>query len=453
MKRFYISTAIFLFVSLLCFASKPKYVFYFIGDGMGVNQVHGTEMYRGELAGRIGIEPLCFTQFPWSAMVTTYSASNGVTDSAASGTALATGSKTLNHMIGMTPDSTAVYSVAVRAKQSGAAVAIGTTVSANHATPGAFYAHQPNREMYYNIARDMIKADFDFYAGADIQLESAHAAARDSLYRAMQKAGYTLVRGYDKVAAATPDAKKMILFQRPGVSQYSIPYTIDRTDKDMTLAQITQAAIDVVKEKSDRGFFMMMEGGRIDQAGHSNDAAANFREVIDFDNAIKVAYEFYKQHPDETLIVVTADHETGGLILGNSGSYTLNLKVLQNQKVSKDAFYGVLETARKQNPSITWEEVKKVITANFGFWDKVKLTEAETQQLQTIFNKTFKEHTTPLRDAVVSLLNQKALLGWASGNHSGGYVPVFAIGAGADRFHGRIDNTDIPKIITEAAGY
>ena len=159
---------------VLCFVlisvvahGQAKYVFYFIGDGMGVNQVNGTEMYRAELQnGRIGVEPLLFTQFPVGTMASTFSATNSVTDSSAAGTALATGSKTYNGAIGMDDQKNPLQTVAEKAKKAGKRVGIATSVSIDHATPAAFYAHQPSRSMYYEIATDLPKADFDFYAGS-----------------------------------------------------------------------------------------------------------------------------------------------------------------------------------------------------------------------------------------------------------------------------------------------
>ena len=146
--------------------AKAKYVFYFIGDGMGVNQVIGTEMYLAELEGRIGTKSLSFTSFPVRNYMTTYSATNAVTCSAAAGTALATGTKTQNGRIGMRQDSSVLYSIACKAKQAGKAVGVTTSVAINHATPAVFYAHQPDRQMYYEIGTDAAKAGFDFYGGA-----------------------------------------------------------------------------------------------------------------------------------------------------------------------------------------------------------------------------------------------------------------------------------------------
>ena len=149
-----IYTLFFVLISVVT-NGQAKYVFYFIGDGMGVNQVNGTEMFQAELQnGRIGVEPLLFTQFPVVAIATTFSATNSVTDSAAAGTALATGQKTYNHAISVGENKDAIQTVAEKAKKAGRKVGVATSVSVDHATPSAFYAHQPDRDMYYEIALD-----------------------------------------------------------------------------------------------------------------------------------------------------------------------------------------------------------------------------------------------------------------------------------------------------------
>ena len=151
-KRFFSLTMAVVMVMALMSQGRAKYVFYFIGDGMGVNQVNGTETYLGALEGRIGVSPLTFTQFPAVGIVNTQSATNGVTDSAASGTALACGRKTKNGALGMLADlTTSISSVAAKAKEAGMAVGVATSVSVDHATPAAFYAHVPERGMYHRI--------------------------------------------------------------------------------------------------------------------------------------------------------------------------------------------------------------------------------------------------------------------------------------------------------------
>ena len=461
----------FLLLVLSGYAQQAKYVFYFIGDGMGVNQVQGTELYRGELEGKIGITPIWFTQFPYATTATTFSATNGVTDSAAAGTALATGNKTQNGTIGMKQDlQTEVSSVAVWAKNKGCRVGVTTSVSVDHATPAAFYAHDPSRGSYYKIGTDLYKAGFDFYAGSDF-IDPNNKDNKDgnseNLYTMAEKNGYTIARGYKDYLKKCKKADKMILFQSEKASEKdrtAIPYAIDRTKDDLTLADITRSAINFLSKDLSKGFFLMVEGGKIDWACHSNDAATAFHEVADMDEAVKVAYEFYSQHPDETLIVVTADHETGGFVLG-TGAYKLNLQVLKNQKVSERGFTRILNELRKKyNNNVSWEKVQQALKENFGFWDKVKLNEKQEERLLAKYNDTFKgkeaklekseyAQDEPLAAEAKRIIDEIALVGWTSGGHSAGYVPVFAIGAGADLFQGRIDNTEIPIKIAKAAGY
>lgn len=447
-------TLLLLLIAIATVATKPKYVFYFIGDGMGPSHVLGTELFLGEVQGKIGRpEPLCFTAFPNTAFVTTFSASNGVTDSAASGTALATGHKTNNGCIGVTADGTIANSVANQAKEAGYAVGISTTVPINHATPAAFYAHQQSRNNYNEIAHGLLLSDYDFFAGGDpIYNESK----RNELYEQYKEKGYSIVRGYKEFEKTGDKANRVILFQKDIATQ--IPYTIDRTEEDLTLAQITEAGIEFLSKKSDKGFFFMIEGGKIDYASHSDDAATMMHEVLDFNAAIAKAIEFYKQHPDETLIVVTADHETGGIVLGFKSSYSLNLKVLKNQKVSADKMEELLIAADKTEP-LTWERTIKLLHDNMG----VDIEQAEiwqTERIKNCFEKAINAAPDKRNDYIQSLAHHakdiiahNAAISWAGGNHSGTFVPLFAIGAGSENFKGVIDNTDIPKKIKEIAEY
>lgn len=446
-----------LLIAVTVSAKTPKYVFYFIGDGMGPSHVLGTEYYLGELEGVIGRpNKLCFTQFPKSAFVSTYSKSNGVTDSAASGTALATGSKTKNGFLGVTMDSTPVYSVAYAAKQAGFPVGISSTVGINHATPGAFYAHQPGRSRYYEIGKDMLTANYDFYAGGDL---IATSQQRDEIYAKAKEQGYTIARGYDDYKSNGKSAKKLMLYQKDVATD--LPYAIDREEGDLTLAQIAEAGIEFLSKKSKKGFFFMLEGGKIDYASHADDGATALNEVIDFDNAIKVAYDFYKKHPNETLIIVTADHETGGLVLGYSGAYALNLKALKGQKVSAERMGSILRRASRARMELRWERVQELLKENFGLWGEIEMTKEETHELRAYFEQAYattdiakrESKLTSLATRAKQMVNSKALLSWAGPNHSASFVPLFAIGAGAENFYGVIDNTDIPKIIKKIAKY
>lgn len=454
-------------ISVWTYAQEAKYVFFFIGDGMGVNQVQGTELYLGELDGKIGLTPLDFTEFPYATTSSTYSATNGVTDSAAGGTALATGTKTKNGTIGMEQDQqTPIASIAMRAKEKGCRVGIATSVSIDHATPAAFYAHNPNRKNYYQIGKDLFTAGFDFYAGSDF-LDPDNHGQGESLYTLASQYGYTLARGYEDFMAKNEQADKLILLQTEKASatyRDAIPYAIDRREGDLCLSDITSAAIRFLSKDLSKGFFLMVEGGKIDWACHSNDAATAFREVVDLNESIRQALQFYENYPDETLIVISADHETGGLVLG-TGAYALNLQALQYQRVSETAFTSILNSLRRQTGNrVTWEQARQALADNFGFWNELKLTEQQAKRLEEVYCRTFTgsdvemekseyAQDEPLAAEAVRIINEIAMVGWVSGGHSAGYVPVFAIGAGADHFQGRMDNVEIPARIAEIAHY
>ena len=203
----------------------------------------------------------------------------------------------------------------------------------------------------------------------------------------------------------------------------------------------------------------MVEGGKIDYASHSDDAATAFHEVLDFNAAIARAVEFYKKHEDETLIIVTADHETGGLVLGYSGAYKLNLKALDCQKASEDKLKEIMRTKAMQRMIMRWEDMQAVITENTGLWRELTPNKQEEATMKQLFEEgnanpekrveKFEAIATVAKNAI----NRIALVSWAGPNHSGTFVPLFAIGEDADEFHGVIDNTDIPKIIKKVAGY
>ena len=419
-----------------------------------------------EQEGRIGVKPLLFTTFPVASFATTFSTTNSVTDSSAAGTALSTGAKTYNGAIGMDDNKEVLQTVAEKAKKAGKKVGVTTSVSVDHATPAAFYAHQPNRNMYYEIALDLPKANFDFYAGGGFLKPTTTYDKKEapSIFPIIEEAGYTIARGLDEYNAKAADAQKMVLIQKEGADPSCLPYAIDHKDGDLTLAEITESAISFLTKGNNKGFFLMVEGGKIDWACHGNDPATVFEEVIDMDNAVKVAYEFYKKHPKETLIVITADHETGGLGLGTS-KYELYLKSLANQKQSQELLSKAITDLRKEKENkVSWEEVKALLADRMGFWKTLPLTWEQEKMLRDEYEDSFvKNHvvfeeslyakTEPLAAVARKVMSQIAMVGWTSPNHTAGYVPVFAIGAGSKLFVGKMDNTEIPKRIAKAAGY
>lgn len=464
MKRIVFS--LFLAVWAVTGFAQAKYIFYFIGDGMGQNQVLTTEMYRAELEGQINRRPLIMTQFPVSGQVVTFSRSNGITDSSAAGTCLASGEKTKNGTLGLRPDGTPVVTIAERLKKKGWGIGIMTSVSIDHATPAAFYAHVDRRNEYYKIGTQLAESDFDFFGGATFYQPYPKENRTDkdkSLYEIVRERDYTIAHGYQEYLDRNRGAKKMILIQEhEGHSddyegKGMIPYRIDRKPNELTLTQITKASIDFLSQRYDH-FFMMVEGGAIDWACHSNDAATVMQDVIDMDEALREAYEFYLRHPDETLIVVTADHETGGLGMGNS-DYTLNLQILQNQKISLFQLSTLIKKMHdEKGKKLKWADVKQVLTEKLGFYGAVQLTKEEDKALQDLFKQTMKgkkgdvktlyASIDGLASAAVGLLNEKSKLGWTTGAHSAAAVPIYAIGVGAEQFTGWQDNTVIaPKIM------
>ena len=459
MKKRIFSALSILVIALAAFAEgKAKYVFYFIGDGMGVNQVNAAETYLAALEGRIGIQELCFPSFPYVGLINTQSATNGVTDSAAGGTALASGNKTKNGALGVLKDlTTPVSCIADWAREAGAAVGITTSVSVDHATPAAFYAHIGSRNEYYKIGEQLTKTDVDFYGASDFN-KPENPDGGPNLYEQAKQNGFTIVRSYKEYQKKAKKAQKMILFQPEEASKVergSIPYALDRTKNDLTLQDITRAAINFLMQKQNEkdGFFLMVEGGKIDWGCHANDPVF-ITELIDMDNAVKVAYEFYQQHPDETLIVISADHETGGLVLGR-GAYELNLKAVASQRMSAVKLERELKAKKeKMGEAFTWDEAKKFLGENFGFWNEVNVNDDQTARLERSF-KEFQEGKGPgrLAGTVKHVVSECALIGWQSGGHSNGYVPAFAVGIGAEQFHGRFDNTEICKKMAKAAGW
>ena len=452
---------VFSFIALLSMA-QAKYVFFFIGDGMGPHQVLSTEMYLAELEGKIGRKSLLMTTFPYSGQVATFSANSGITDSAASGTCLASGKKTNNGMIGQTPDGTPAISVASRLKEQGWGIGIMTSVTIDHATPSSHYAHTPSRNNYYIIGTQLAESGFDFFGGSGFdQPQDKKNPAAPNLYDLCEQNGYVLAGGYAD-AKAKIGAQKMLLVPAERLEDRSrhagaLPYAIDRKTGDLSLPEIVEVAIAQLSTHDQ--FFMMAEGGKIDYASHANDGGTVLREVLDFDDAIKVAYDFYMQHPDETLIVVTADHETGGMALGNS-DYTLNLKVLAEQKCSSDLLSDQLSALQKQaGEQLTWEQVKEVISKNTGLYGVVEMSKEDDQLLKTAFEqmmqhqgveKSLYKDINALASKALALLNQKSRLGWTSKGHTASAVPVFAIGVGAERFTGWHDNSEIAPLIYEA---
>lgn len=460
MKKFILSLLV-VVLNLQIANAELKYIFYMIGDGMGANQVLAAEMYQAEMEGRIGRKTLNMTGFPYTGQVATFSHNSGITDSAAAGTCLASGQKTDNGHLGTAPNDEKVFSIASKLQEEGWNIGIMTTVTVDHATPGAFYAHVHNRNEYYTVGTQLAESGYAFFGGAGFQKpENPAEWNKPNLYDLVEQKGYTIARGYNQ-AKEMMGAEKMLLIQeQDGVDKTkkcaSLNYVIDRKEGDLSLPQITKTAIDFLSAKG-KPFFMMVEGGMIDYAGHADDGATNIRETLEFDEAIGLALQFYREHQDETLIVVTADHETGGMALGNS-DYSLNLKALSHQHISSWTLGKTIEAMYHENgKKLKWEEVKNLLREKLDFFDGFEISQEEEAALMAAHKKmisgkgkttkTLYQDIDELAGYAIRLINKRAKLGWTSYAHTASAVPVFAIGVGAEQFVGWHDNSELAPMI------
>lgn len=443
-------------------AGTPKYIFYCIGDGMGAPSVINAQLYAREILGQT--TPLVMTSMPVASMATTHSSSSNVTNSSAAGTALASGYKTKNDMLGMNPDTVAVTSMAKVLFDNGWGVGLVTSVAIDDATPASFYAHQPNRHMHYPIGVELARSGYQFAAGAGLRgITDKKTSKPTGLLDEFAANNMRVVYGTDSI---TGTEERLLVLSPFTERNWDIGYTIDSIPGALTLQGLTQACMKHLERVTPDRFFMMVEGGNIDHAGHANDGATNIIETINFDKTIGLMFDFYKQHPDETLIVVTADHDTGGMSVGNNTSgYATNLASISGQRVSKEAFSDHCMNILRSRRVYKWDDMKEYLAENMGFWNQTKLTDDETADLRNDFEQIFVQRKdVPSQETlyadfnafaakVFALANDKAGIGWASEKHTGVTVPVFAAGVGAERFSRLLDNTDIPRIMTEIAGY
>ena len=404
---------------------KAKYVFFFIGDGMGVSEINATEAYLAGKDGKVGVNKLGFSVLPSLALVTTFATDRYVTDSAAAGTALATGNKTSVGTIAMDPSGKNKYkSIAEKAKEAGMKVGIISTVNMNDATPAVFYAHQPNRKMHKEISEELVNSNFDFFGGGWVK--------KSDIKEDLNKKGYIVTRGKKELLKVKGADKKVYATCSELDDDQACAYSIDQKSDELTLADIVSKATELLDNP--KGFFVVAEAGKIDWANHSNDAVSAIYDVIELDKAVAVAKKFYDAHPNDTLIIVTSDHETGGLSQssGYDVDYKTNLKLLAAQKRSALALDGF----KKKNNNV--KDLSKYIKSNFG------LSDDELAKLD--LNKE------NVSSDVTRMFNAKAGITWTTNEHTGMPVMAFSIGNGAETMTGYIDNTELSKKIMSAMG-
>ena len=284
---------------------KVKNIILLIGDGMGLSQVSASQFYNKKTSN--------FERFPVIGLTKTSSTSDLITDSAAAATAFASGIKTYNGALGVNTDTLAVKTIVEEISKIGISTGIISTSSIVHATPAAFYTHTKKRSMYEDIAAQLVSSDIDFFAGGGINYFNDRKDKRNLILE-LEKKGFSIN------TESLPKNTKPVLNKKQGylLAPNGMPKMLDGRGEFLTNA--TKLAIESLSS-NEEGFFLMIEGAQIDWGGHDNDADYLISELIDFDNTIGVALDFAKLN-GETLVIVTADHETGGFTLAqDNGNY------------------------------------------------------------------------------------------------------------------------------------
>lgn len=440
--------------------ASPKYVFMFIGDGMSSPQTNSAQVYNGRnQSGLVELQELTFTQFPVVGLQYTQDSTSFCPDSASTATSLSSGYKTHSGVIGMGVDRvTPGKTIAEMLHDKGWKIGIVSTVTINHATPAAFYAHIASRNDYYDIGLQMADSGFEYFAGGSV---NKAFDGEKSIYEVLEDNGYLVTDDKDTILSLNSESGKVYAYSPFLQDDGAMPYDIDAPADSLRLKDFVKKGIDVLYNET--GFFMMVEGGKIDWAGHANDAVANMSDTLALDEAVEVAVDFAKDHPDETLIIVTGDHETGGMTIGYAATgYNTAFDLLREQKCSYVQFDSYVEEA-KADGSFTFDDMMDMVEEYFGLVapgeeaanEALVMNDYEYAKLQKAYaddqsgNVDGYEESllyggySPISVTLTHILNNKAGIGWTSYAHTGLPVPVYAYGEGAELFVGAYDNTEV----------
>ncbi|MFD1955483.1 alkaline phosphatase [Paenibacillus thailandensis] len=387
---------------------KAKNVIFMIPDGFSAAYATNYRLFKGE-------ETLLDSMLV--GMHRTYSASSEITDSAAAGTAFATGVKTNNGMISTSPDGKELKTILEAAEEEGKASGLVATSTITHATPAVFASHVASRSDEADIAPQLIAN------GVDVLLGGGKKYFPESLLNEAKEKGYDYISDKNGLAEAEESDKLIGLFAEEGMAP-----ELDRdSTNEPSLREMTRTALDVLQKNKD-GFFLMVEGSQIDWAGHDHDAAWAMKDSEAFKQALEEVLEFAKQDKN-TLVIVAGDHDTGGMSVGGYGHGDVKLEELHKVTATGNFMAAQLDETRSN--------IKEVVKQYTTF----DLTDAEIQKI--------KESETP-DIAINDVVSERASVGWTSTNHTGVDVPLYAYGAGSDLFEGLHENTDIPGLIAQA---
>jgi len=407
----------------------PKNIIMVVGDGMGPAYTTAYRLFKDDPT-TIAIEPTVFDDILVGRASTAPARVSGyVTDSAAAGTALATGHKSYNGAIGVDVNKAPLQSVLEYAKSLGKSTGLVVTSQINHATPASYVAHVEHRNQYDLIADQYFDQRINGEHVVDVMLGGGwdYFIRKDrDLTQEFQQDGYQYINDYAQLGSIKQD-KVLGLFADSG-----LPWALD--DKQpQRLRKMTIAAVDAL-DNNEQGFFMLVEGSQIDWAGHANDIASAMAEMDDLAHTLTWLKDYVASHPD-TLVIVTADHSTGGFTIAANGEYMWQPDVLKNLKKSAQHI-----SKRQVKRGFSIEKINKML----GF----TLTEQETNTLRA----AHKEGKKALYSALKHVIDGRTNTGWTTGGHTGVDVPVFAFGQNSDVFRGQQDNTDIAKNIFKLLG-
>jgi alkaline phosphatase len=429
---------------------QVKGIILLIGDGMGLNQVRSAEIY----AKHVMNNSLAINSILTRGTTTTYSANSEITDSSSAATALYTGHKINNGVLNMLPDGRVLFTIGDAAKKAGLSVGVVSTTRLTHATPAAIYSRARHRNCEDYIAEQLPEFSPEVALGGGRQYfvpQNVNGSKRKdstNLIETMMSKGYEYVTNKKELSAISPKTDKLFgLF-----SGSHMDYSLDRENdpklaNQPSLAEMTKAALSIL-EKNPKGFFLMVEGGRIDHACHAHDIKSSIYEVLDFDSAVNVALEFQATRPS-ILVIVTADHETGGLGLGRGSEYALDVEALKPIKHSLE----YLAKEFKADPSKAEDLLKK---AGFELTEKERdflLRDPSTIQVAELNTlPKIKDKVSWMHFALSSIESERSKIGWTSFAHTAQPVITWAIGPGEAEFSGSYDNTDIAKRMTKLLG-
>ncbi len=424
----------------------PRNVIVMVGDGMGLGQMEVARLFEHGKDGNLFMQSL-----PNVALMQTYSADNMVTDSAAAATAMATGVKTNNGAIGVDAEGNEVKSITDLFQNAGKEIGMISTNTVYDATPASFSASTASRSASAEIAKQLLDSDYDIILGGGAKYFGPEKQDGVDLVEEFKSKGYAFASTRDELAEIKDADKILGLFHDSYMN-----YVADRDDyesQEPTLVEMTEKALEVLTD-NENGFFLMVEGARIDHAAHAADVTCVWKETVEFDYTVEKVVNWAKED-GETLVVVLADHET----MGFSASEPMDIEGLKGVEVSGE--YMALQLVKNEEGNgYTPESVKEVVKT----YANIELTDEQVDQ----FNKDVLDADGNLMleyqvgqeiGSIIAahykagVMSRDVRAESATGGHSGNMVPVFSYGVGAEDFEGVLNNTDIPNILANIMGY